>query len=186
MVYFRTAMNFLLHPAQAFESARGKKTKDAFITLLALLAFLSLLTAALQLFLGPGELFITTFLTTFVVGLLLNLLLGCWIHFWAYLLGARGVESTLKAVFYSATPAALFGWLGILPEAGRFLSLAFLLWTILLTWMGMKKLHHPLSGRRAAAVILLSYGLGFAILLGLALFTISTFLPLLFAFRGEI
>ena len=94
---------------------------------------------------------------------------------WAFIFGARGIGKTMSVVFYGSTPSYLLGWI---PQIGLF-RLVLIAWSFGLYWFGLKA--HGLAPRKAAGAIIISLGLGFAILVGLSYLAFSYFLPLIYS-----
>ena len=180
MGYFSRVKGLVLKPSREFSSIaklRPRKGLRYLLVMLVLAAFLE--AAALTVLSGPGA-GLLTFIKSYITGLLVNLLLVVWLHFWAFLFGVRGIEKTSQVVFYGSTPSYLLGWLSAIPVAGTYFRVLVVLWSFCLYWVGLKQLH-SIPGWKAGAVVLLSLIVGLAIIVWLALFTIETFIPLLFS-----
>jgi hypothetical protein len=179
-MYFRKAAGFVLSPGREFRAAGKEKLKEAFnYMLVMLLAYSALSGVVFYLFSWDATGGLVTFLAYYMTGIFANVLLGFWIHIWAYAFGARGVERSLKTVFYGSTPSYLLGWLGTAQGLGV-LNFALILWSFGLYWAGLRKLH-SLSSAKAAASLAISFVLGFGILLGFAIFTFTALLPLVYS-----
>lgn len=157
------AIRFLTDPSTAF--AREKRTAliDAVQYMLILqlihaviggiigfsvLSFFLAHTTASAVFLtlGPAGLvaFIALIYASSVIG---YALWSLWLHFWAYVFGARkGLEQTMKTVFYGQTPLYLFGWI-------PFVSIIFAVWSLALQYMGLKRLQQVNAGQAASALV---------------------------------
>ena len=163
-------LHFLIRPQKAFRSL-PPRVRTGFMYL----ALWLLISAVLSSLLGG----VVKGITTYVMGLLGTVVLGFWLHFWAYLAGSRHLETTLKIVLYGSTPTYLLGWLATAP-GGRYLQLIPLIWSLVLFGIGLMTLS-KFSGPRAALTVIVAAVVGFLLLGGMAYFTITTFLPLIFA-----
>jgi len=120
-------------------------------------------------------------LTQYVTGFIATMVVGVWLHLWAWLFGARGFGSTLKIVVYGSTPSFLLGWLVVVPVVGRYVRLALIIWSFVLFWIGLKKLHH-LPSWKAGAVAGIALVVGFVLFVGFAFFVLDFWIPLLLSF----
>lgn len=180
--FFKKAKEFIVSPRKAFEKESGPLS-GALAYLLVMALFSSLLGAVLGSVFGFSlQEFLAVLGETYFLDLVGTLAMGVWLHAWSYLLGARGAEKTLKVVIYGSTPSLAFGWLRGIPEWGIFLRFAFIIWGLVLYGIGLKKVHRLSSARSASAVIIASV-IGIMIIVGIALFTFTRFLPLLYSIK---
>ena len=123
-----------------------------------------------------------------VNGLLSIFVGGAWTYLWVYLLGGRkghGYVQTVKALVYGATPVYLVGWVllpgalaGVLGDDSLgspvlswiFIGLGILvlIWTLVVTVIGLRELHGITAGR-AVVVAVLTIGIPASVALLLAL-----------------
>jgi hypothetical protein len=101
----------------------------------------------------------------FIIGLFLG---GAILHLFVLLVGGRkGVEQTLKAVMYSATPIFVLGWI---PLIG-FLTL---IYALFLEILAVRELQEVSTGRAILAVLLPFFLLLVLVILGLLFFLIAS------------
>jgi len=78
-----------------------------------------------------------------------SIVLALWTHIWVYAVGGRkGVMTTVKAVLYGLTPFMLIGWI---PFVGWVIGIV---WSFILTIIGIRELQGLSTGRAAVGVIL--------------------------------
>ena len=162
---------FLLEPSKAFDSVKKETVGEAFKYFLVPLLIGSLLSAvvfaiAAGVFmgflgmmwgsslgglvgtLGAGLAGVIYFIVMIVGGIVGTLIFSLWIHIWIYLVGGRkGLNQTIKAMMYGATPSLLLSWLPVINSIG-------VIWSIVLQIIGIKKLHEITTGRAVVAAIL--------------------------------
>jgi len=162
---------FLLEPSKAFNSVKKETVGEAFKYFLVPLLIGSLLSAvvfaiATGVFmdflgmiwgsslgrlvdtLGAGLAGIVYFIVMIVGGIVGTFIVSLWTHIWVYLVGGRkGLNQTIKAIMYGATPSLLLSWLPVINSIG-------VIWSIVLQVIGIKKLHEITTGRAAVAAIL--------------------------------
>ncbi|MDD1658179.1 MAG: YIP1 family protein, partial [Methanomicrobiales archaeon] len=178
---------FLFKPREAFQEARNEPLSATAFTIIPLVLLFAVLFTVMGILFSPAFLFgpvaplITgsgllgsgATLAALLVGILIIVILcliafvvkAAWLHLWVYLMGGRkGLEQTVKAVFYAAIPILLLGWV---PVVGL---LAGALWAIVILIIGIEVLQEISSGRALAAAFL-------AWLIGFLIFVV---LPLLF------
>lgn len=152
---------FIIDPIETFRSAKSDDLGEAlkyFIVILAIGAVLSglLVMAGVNLYgdlagmgIGTGIaagismiiwMFIVGFIGLFIASLIFHL-------FVVILIGGNGLEQTVKAVAYGATPSMLLGWVPIINFITPF-------WALALYIIGIRELHDTTTGRAAAAVLL--------------------------------
>ncbi|MDI6798464.1 MAG: YIP1 family protein [Candidatus Aenigmarchaeota archaeon] len=150
---------FLFSPSKTFDASKKDTIGDAFnyyVVILVITAVLAIVAAvpfllpawmaalpkapplAAMVWLVP----VAILVVALVGGIVCAFILGLWLHLWVYLVGGRkGLDQTLKAVMYGATPNLLL--LGVAP-----------IWAIIVVIIGVKQLHALPAGRAALAVIL--------------------------------
>lgn len=88
------------------------------------------------------------FIYIFIGGLLAILGVSLLTHIWAYILGGKKeVEQTIKSMAYGSTPLLLLGWI-------PFLGIAFVIWSIAVSIIGIRQLHEVSMGKAVAAFVL--------------------------------
>jgi len=160
MRYIYEAVDFLRAPSKSFDSVKGVKLGETFrFVLVTTIVFAVLngvvggLVGSYTMPTGFGGVFLPAVIVMIIVasyiGIIIYLtLFGLWLHLWAYIFGARkGLEQTMKSVYYGYSPSYLLGWIPIV-------SIVFGLWSLTLQGMGIKRLHGMATGRAAAAVII--------------------------------
>jgi len=168
MKILEKAKGFLLHPNDAFSKEKNTTLDEAFKYMLLLLIIYSVLAATIEyirvtslptasLSLVPYPILFLSYIT---VTLFLFLIGGLIIHVFAYIAGARkGLNQTLKAVFYSGTPSYMFSWVinivGVfLGVSSLWLFITFVVWGSILLVKGLKSLQEMTAGRATAAVLI--------------------------------
>ncbi len=173
----------LLHPAETFRRLRDESLGDAFVDygiLLVIYAVVSSLIAWAGIFLifslipfGRGfglvpaasfPLLVIGNIVFFILGLVIG---GAILHLFVYLVGGRkGLEQTLKAVMYSATPVFILGWIPVLG----FLAV---LYSLFLEIIAVRELQEISTGRAVMAVFLPFLLILILVVLALSLFLIA-------------
>jgi len=175
MGHLETAKEFIFRPAKAFDKNKKTSSDNAFMYLIVMTFIMALLVAvvvaivmsvavfALTPFLvmvgipaellaymsmATGVLPIMLFFGLLILGVLFKIIWSLWLHLWTYILGARkGVDQTFKSVFYGCTPVYILLWF-------PFVNIIAIIWGVVLTGMGLKKLHGFTTGKAIAALIL--------------------------------
>ncbi|MEE9323311.1 MAG: hypothetical protein V3U72_02075 [Candidatus Aenigmarchaeota archaeon] len=195
MKYIKKGISFLSAPGESLDNEKTTTFGDAFKYLLILGIIVSVLGAAVAVFWTnfafsfipsgslPAEATLFTsapviFVTSLVgsyVGLVIGALIwGLWLHLWVYIVGARkGIEQTMKSVFYGCTPNYLLGWIPIL-------NIIAAIWCFILTGMGMVK-YQEMTGGKAAFAIIMALVIP-VVIIGVLLATLL--LPMLMTFGG--
>jgi len=160
---------FLFSPSETFDNSKDDTIGDAFkyfvvilmiyaliISVLVAVAF-SLFASMLGMLRIPmmalgaavGPLFAVGFFILMLVSGIISVFIGgLWLHIWVCLFGGReGVEETLKAVMYGATPGCLFGWI---PLVG----ILALIWSVIVEIIGVRQLHGLSTEKAVLAVII--------------------------------
>ncbi|NIQ17684.1 MAG: hypothetical protein GTN43_02640 [Candidatus Aenigmarchaeota archaeon] len=188
MKYIYKAIDFLKAPEKSFNSVKGEKLGEAFKFMLVVaivFAVLNGIVAGLMASFFPmglgmmgGATLLPVMIVGSIVGGYIGLIIfltiwGLWLHLWAYIFGARkGLEQTLKTVYYGFSPHYLLGWIPVV-------SILITLWSLVLQGMGIKNLHGITGGRAALALIV---AILIPLIIGVALFL--TFLAAIFAGAG--
>ena len=159
--YIYKAIDFLKTPAKGFDSIKGEKLGEAFKFMLVVAIVLAVLNGIVSGLMGtyvstlfPGmEGMLPVLIVGAIVGGYIGIIIfltvwGLWLHLWAYIFGARkGFEQTMKSVYYGYSPAYLLGWIPVI-------SIIFTVWSLVLQWMGLKKLQGLETGKAALAMII--------------------------------
>ena len=99
------------------------------------------------------------FASIFVGGLIAILGVSLLTHIWVHILGGRkGVGQTIKSMVYGSTPFLLLGWI-------HFVGIIFLIWSMVVSIIGIRQLHE-ISMRRAVAAFILGAAC-FCVLIGI-------------------
>lgn len=166
------AMEFLQKPAKAFEKEKTTEVMDSFKYAAVLFLVVSVLSAIISL--NP-----VTFVIVYVVGIIFLVIGGLWLHLWAYIFGAKkGLNQTLKTVFYGGTPSYLLGWI-------PFIAIIFSLWGLYLQWIGLQKLQ-GMPGNKALLAILIAFIIPLILLTIMALAFLAFLSPFAGLSGGEI
>ena len=195
MKYIKKGISFLTTPGESLDSEKATTFGDAFKYLLVLGIIVSVLGAVVAAFstsfafsfIPSGSLpveatpFISApfiFVTSLVgsyVGLVIGALIwGLWLHLWVYIVGARkGIEQTMKSVFYGCTPNYLLGWIPLV-------NIIAAIWCFILTGMGIVK-YQEMTGGKAALAIIIALVIP-VVIIGVLLVTFL--LPMIMAFGG--
>ncbi|MBN2043212.1 MAG: YIP1 family protein [Candidatus Aenigmarchaeota archaeon] len=186
-VYFNKGMEFLKEPNKAFDSVKKVTIGEAFKYMLVMSVVVAVLNgiittllysmvpavfaAQMPMQLGPVVL-ISTIIMSYIGIIVVNLLWSLWLHLWVYILGARkGLEKTMKTVFYAGTPNYLLGWI-------PFINIVFGVWSLVLSGLGLMRLQE-INGGKAALAIIIAIIIPVVILLSVFAFFIAAFLPLM-------
>jgi hypothetical protein len=176
---FQKAMGFLQQPAKAFDAESKTEPMEAFVYMAVLSIVGAVLTGIVSLFspLGGGFLVMTAILGAYIGGIVFSVISGLWLHLWAYIFGAKkGLNQTLKTVFYGGTPSYLLGWI-------PFIGILFFLWSLYLEWTGLQRLH-GMPGDKAALSIVVAFVIPFVLLIVLAMVALSLLSPFLSQMGG--
>jgi hypothetical protein len=192
MKYIKKGFSFLTSPGTSFDNEKTTALSEAFKYILFLTVILAVLGGIVN---GIAALYtpnIITGLTTvtletlpmYIVGSIIGMYLltiigfviwGLWLHLWAYIVGARkGLVQTMKSVFYGGTPNYLLGWIPLI-------SFIAIIWSFVLTGMGIVRYQEMTGGKAALAIII---AILIPILIGVALFL--TFIGLFISMLGTV
>ena len=161
---------FLFSPTATFDASKEDTIGDAFKYFVVILVIYAVLLSIVALAVvaamgwllnylaGPLAAMIglasgpilagSTFISTLIGGIIGVFIGGLWLHIWVYLVGGRsGVEQTIKALMYGATPSLLLGWI-------PFIGILAAIWAIVVAVIGVRQLQELTTGRAVAAVIL--------------------------------
>ncbi|MBU0530864.1 MAG: YIP1 family protein, partial [Nanoarchaeota archaeon] len=145
---------FFSQPAKAFDAEKKTDMGAAFKYMLLLSLIVSILTAivsaifptGISLF-GPGVDVVIIFVTTYITLIIFQIIWSVWLHVWTYVFGGRkGIVQTFKSVFYGTTPTYVLGWIPII-------NVIMMIWSVVLTGIGLTRLHGMTGGRAAGAII---------------------------------
>lgn len=148
---FQKAMGFLQQPIKAFENEKKTDLTTAFTYMATLAIILVILSGVVSIITVPelGTAVLATIVMGYIGVLVGGVIVGLWVHLWAYIFGAKGgLNQTLKTIFYGGTPNYLLGWI---PYIGPI----FMIWDIILYYLGLKTLH-GMPGDRAALTIIIA------------------------------
>jgi hypothetical protein len=101
-------------------------------------------------FLGMAAGIIAVFmLISIIIGGIIGILVGSlWMHIWVYAVGGRkGVGQTIKSMAYGSTPSLVLGWI-------PFLGIIGVIWSIVVSIIGIRQLHEISTGRAVLAYII--------------------------------
>jgi hypothetical protein len=168
---------FLMNPTETFKDAKSDELGEAFKYFIVILAIDAVLTGLLVMAginaygvpgMGTGIAGgIATIVSEFIGGIIGIFIVGLIIHiFVALIIGGNGIEQTIKAIMYGATPVMLFGWIPYIGILGG-------LWSLALYILGIRELHETTTGRAAAAVLIPVVGLILILIVALAAFLIA-------------
>jgi hypothetical protein len=153
------AKGFLMDPVETFRNAQSDDMGEALKYFAIILAINSVLSGLLVMAgigaytdvpgMGAGVAGgIVAIIGGFIGGVIGIFVAGLIIHiFVALIVGGNGIEQTLKAVMYGATPAMLLGWIPFISIIGG-------LWSLVLYIIGIRELHDTTTGKAAIAVVL--------------------------------
>ena len=147
---FQKAMGFLQQPTKAFDKEKKTDLTSAFTYMAVLAIIVAVLSGIVAIIMAPvlGVFVVATMVAAYIGVLIGNIIGGLWLHLWAYIFGAKkGLNQTLKTVFYAGTPNYLLGWIPII-------NWVFMLWGLFLDYVGLKTLHGMPGNRAALAVII--------------------------------
>jgi hypothetical protein len=162
MKYIYKAIDFLKMPAKSFDSIKGVKLGEAFKFVLVVAIVFAVLNGIAAGLMGTyasmmlpemGAMLLPVVIIGAIVGGYIGVIIfltiwGLWLHLWAYIFGARkGLEQTMKAVYYGNSPAYLLGWIPLI-------SIVFTLWSLVLEVIGLKRLQGMETGKAALAMII--------------------------------
>jgi len=199
MKYLKRGIGFLKRPGASFDKEKKSSVTEAFKYMLLVGLIMAILSGIVYgvltyIYLGTlgvameaaGSIIapitfgaILVIVSVYVVMVVFNVIFGLWLHLWAYLLDARGLNNTMKSVFYGGTPEYFFGWLSSIYILGWY-SLIIIgiinLWRLILTGMGLNRLHRISKGRAAVAVIV-AYLIPMIVAVFLVLYVLGMFSP---------
>jgi hypothetical protein len=153
---------FLFSPSEAFWQVRDEYLQDTTIYFIIISViytlFSTLITGiavskhpALVLFglgFGSGNI-VLSFFIILALTVVIAVAYALWLHLWVMLIcGKRGVEKTIKTVFYYLTPTMLIGWI---PVIGAF---AASVWSVVVGIIGIEELHQVPFGRALISILL--------------------------------
>jgi hypothetical protein len=165
MEYIELIKGFVLSPVETFRKVKDTDYGDTLAYFLVFAVIYTVLSVSVILVRLPQVWFTSIFgllgigtLSGFgiviiaimmIIAALVILFIGtAWLHLWVYLFGGRnGFRETLKALAFGETPALLLGWIPLL-------GLLALIWSLVLTFLGVRELHGISTGRALGAVIL--------------------------------
>ena len=157
MEYIYKAVDFLKSPEKSFDSVKGKKIGEAFkfvLIVAVIFAVLNGVVAGLMLSYTPIlaatlPLIVISVIVVSYIGIIIFLTIwGLWLHLWAYIFGARrGLEQTIKAVYYGNSPVYLLGWIPVILIISS-------IWSLVLQGIGLKKLQGMNTGKAASAMVI--------------------------------
>jgi hypothetical protein len=165
MEYIELIKGFFLSPVETFRKVKDTDYGDTlvyFLVLAIVCAILSVLvmlgTLPLTWFTGiyglPGTGMLSGFRIVLIVvmmiiaGLVFLFIGAAWLHLWVYLFGGRnGYRETLKTLAFGGTPGLLLGWI-------PFVGMLAVIWSLVLTFLGVRELQGISSARALGAVIL--------------------------------
>ncbi|QSZ67009.1 hypothetical protein RJ40_05625 [Methanofollis aquaemaris] len=156
------AKGFITDPVETFRNAKGDDLGEVLTYFAAILAVYAVLTGLMTMA-GFGSSYseitgmesatgivagISAIVGTFIGEIIGLVVVGLIVHILvALLVGGNGLEVTIRALAYAATPSMLLGWI---PVIG-FLAL---LWTVALAVVGIREFHDTTTGKAAVAVLL--------------------------------
>ncbi len=169
MSYIKKGFSFLTDPGTSFDNEKTTTLNEAFKYLLVLAIITAVLGAVMAAFwmsfatgfipfgsippeatafMNPATIFVISLVTGYVGAIIISVIWGLWLHLWAYVLGAKnGLVQTMKSVFYGGTPNYLLGWIPLV-------NIITMIWSWVLTGMGMVRFHGITGGRAALAIII--------------------------------
>ncbi len=195
MKYIKKGISFLTAPGESLDNEKTTTFSDAFKYLLVLGIIVSVLGAVMAVFwtsfafsfiptgaippeaagfVSAPSIFVMS-LAAGYVGLVIGAFIwGLWLHLWVYVVGARkGIEQTMKSVFYGCTPNYLLGWIPLVNTIAA-------IWSFILTGMGIVKYQEITGGKAAFAIII---ALVIPLVIGVAIFA-AFFATMMAAFGG--
>lgn len=186
MKYIYKAIDFLKAPEKSFDSVKGESLGEAFKFMLVVSIILAVLNGIISGLLGNffsagfggmGAMLLPVVIVGAIVGGYIGLIIfltvwGLWLHLWAYIFGARkGLEQTMKSVYYGYSPSYLLGWIPIV-------SIIIAIWSLVLQGMGIKNLH-GITGGKAALSLIIAIVIPLVIAIVLFVTFIATLLPMI-------
>ena len=194
MKYIKKGISFLTDPGKNFDAEKSTSLNEAFKHMLVLAIIAAVMGAVTAVFwtnfvtsfipigslppeaagfLSAPFIFVMTLVAGYVGVIIVSVVWGLWLHLWAYVLGAKsGLEQTMKSVFYGGTPNYLLGWIPLV-------NIIAMIWSWVLTGMGMVRFHGITGGRAALAIII---ALVIPVVIGVAIF--AAFLATMMAAFG--
>jgi hypothetical protein len=189
MKHIYKAMDFIKAPGKSFDSVKGKKLGEAFRFMLVVSIPFAVLngivgglttdyiSAGLEGVVAFPLLVAGTMVGSYVGIVVFLTLFGLWLHFWVYIFGARkGLEQTIKSVYYGYSPSYLLGWI-------PFVSIIAMIWSLVVQWAGVRKLH-GISGERAALAMVIAILIPLVIAVWLVITLLEVFMPMAGAGTG--
>ena len=165
---FQKAMGFLQQPSKAFDGEKKTEVMEAFVYMAVLSVIVAVLSGLMSLFSALPGVVITLIVVSYITGIVASVIMGLWLHLWSYIFGAKkGLNQTLKTVFYSGTPNYLLGWIPVI-------NILFLLWTLYLNWVGLQRLQ-GMPGNRAAMTIVIAFVIPMIVVAALVLVGLAMF-----------
>jgi hypothetical protein len=165
MKYVYNAIGFLIKPSKNFDSIKRYRLGEAFKFMLIISIFFAalngivgtLISYYIQPMLGlpmvyPAELMplmiAANTIGSYILIVISLTIWSLWQHLWAYVFGAKkGIEQTMKSVFYGTSPFFLLGWIPLV-------SIVSVIWSLVLHGIGIKRLHGIETGKAALAIII--------------------------------
>ncbi len=170
--FMRTVQSVLFNPVAFF---RGMARQGDFINPAVYVAIIALITALLggllglvlsPFFAGPGDtgealaVGVVGFISGLILGpilTLIGLLIAAGVYHLLVLLLVRptnaGFEATFRVVCYSYTPN-IVGFLSPIPILGQLIALAAAVYSVFLSFLGVREVHNTTTGRALAIVLI--------------------------------
>ena len=148
---------FFINPVETFQQSKNDEpvTVFSFFGILLLIhAVLSAIIAGIWIQRTPmfsgmpwvSDAPLIVFFFVLVGGFICTLIFAAWLHLWVYLFGGRkGIMQTVKAIIYGHTPRLLLGWI-------PFIGFIFMLWSLVLSILGIRELHEMSTLKAILAV----------------------------------
>jgi hypothetical protein len=164
MEYLDLIKGFILSPVETFLKVKDTDYPDTIRYFLVLVLIYTILSIPVMLVLLPSAWFsgvftllgigtlagfgIVIFAVMMIIAALVFLFIwAAWLHFWVYIFGGRkGYRETLKALAFGETPALLLGWIPVL-------GILAWIWSVILSILGIHKLHDISTARALGAVV---------------------------------
>ena len=164
MEYVDLIKGFILSPGETFLKVKDTDYPDTIRYFLVLMLIYTILSIPVMLvllpsawlsgvftLLGIGTLAgfgIVIFAVMMIIAALVFLFIwAAWLHCWVYIFGGRkGYRETLKALAFGETPALLLGWIPVL-------GILAWIWSVILSILGIHKLHDISTARALGAVV---------------------------------
>ncbi len=166
MDFFEKVKGIILEPARTFDASRDNTLKDAleyYIVITSIFSFFILILGEISSKLfgtmmdGVGMMAganggiagaISNFLLLLILIVIGAFVGGAFIHIFVYIAGGRkGIVRTIIALMYADTPYLLFGWIPII-------GLIAMIWSILLSILGIRQFQDLTTGRAILAILL--------------------------------